>query len=292
MEKKKRQIDMILENLKNGTRAIFESDAYKQWLATLAHFYRYSLNNNLLILMQMPSASQIASLRTWNKLKRKVKSGSKGIKILVPTPVKIKDKNEEGEEEEREIMHFKVGHVFDISQVEELPGAPPLTLGIRELEGNVDGYDRFLKAMEKISPVPVRFDEIQGGAKGYYDPFNLEIVIQKDMSPMQTVKTCLHELSHAVLHSRDKMKAEGEKDRETKEVEAESIAHVCMLVLFGEDSSPYTFSYIATWSSGKEMPELMASLQTIHDTASELINRFEEELGKGESDGCTVQCGA
>lgn len=290
MEKKRRTIDTVLENLKNGVQAVFASEAYKEWLATLARFHRYSLNNTLLIAMQRPDATQVASIRTWNQLGRRVRAGEHGIKILVPTPVRIR-RDDNDEEEEQKLMRFKVGHVFDVSQVDALEGAPPLTLGVSELDGDIGEYDRFMDAFKRISPVPVRFDEIAGSAKGYYDPANLEIVVQTDMSPMQTAKTCLHELAHAVLHNRERMKEGGEKDRETKEVEAESVAYVCMQALLGQDSGEYSFTYIASWSGGREMPELMASLKTIHDTSAELIDRFEQELGKGASDGSTVQFG-
>ena len=280
MEHKKRQIDTVLEELKAGVKNIFSQDSYQQWLQALAHFHHYSLNNTLLIAMQMPEATHVASIRTWNQLKRKVKAGSHGIRILVPTPVRVKAEDEE--QEEKQIMRFKVGHVFDVSQVEELPDAPPLTPGIRELEGDVDGYDCFLKAIKTVSSVPVRFDKIPGEAKGYYDPVKQEIVIRPGMSPAQTAKTCLHELVHAELHNRDRLRQDGGKTRETKEVEAESTAHVCMLALLGEDSSSYSYTYIATWSSGKDVPELVNSLQTIHDTAVELISRFEKVMREDE----------
>ena len=45
----------------------------------------------------------------------------------------------------------------------------------------------------------------------------------------------------------------------TKEVEAESVAYV-VCNHFGLDTSDYSFSYIASWSSGKEMSELRSSI--------------------------------
>ena len=280
MEKKKRKIDEVMEELQIGVKAVFETENYRKWLSTLAHFHQYSLNNCLLIAMQRPDAERVASVRTWNKLGRHVKSGEHGIRILVPTPVKI-SKEDDDSLEERKLLRFKVGHVFDLSQTE---GAPLPELGISELTGDVKGYEKFVATAVRISPVLIRTDEIKGSAKGYYSPAKKEIVLREGMSEMQTAKTLLHELVHAFLHNRDRLKEDGNKDRQTKEVEAESCAYVLMKALLGLDSKDYSFSYIAGWSSGKEIPELMASLKTIHDTSAEIINMFNEQMKEGE--GC------
>ena len=64
------------------------------------------------------------------------------------------------------------------------------------------------------------------------------------------------------------------KDRNTEEVEAESISYaVCQY--FGIQTGENSFGYIASWSKGKELKELRASLETINKTSCELINDIE-----------------
>ena len=63
-------------------------------------------------------------------------------------------------------------------------------------------------------------------------------------------------------------------EMDTLAFQAESVAYtVCQH--FGLDTSDYSFGYVAGWSSGKEMTELKASLETIQTTAKELINEIE-----------------
>lgn len=98
------------------------------------------------------------------------------------------------------------------------------------------------------------------------------------MSELQTVKTLIHEIAHAKLHA---LPVENgivtglpEKDRRTREVEAESVAYV-VCQHFGIDTADYSFGYVAGWSKGKELPELKASLDCIRTTAAELIDGLE-----------------
>ena len=271
------KVTELIKELQDGVRSYLNSETYTTWLTAVARFHNYSINNILLILRQNPQATQVASYRTWRSLGCQVKKGEHGIKVLVPTPVKVRREmgDMDMDEEEKMIMHFKIGHVFDISQINgELPDA-----GIRELQGTVPEFARFLDAAKAISPVPVRFDShLDGEAKGYFSPYEKEIVIRAGMAEEQSAKTILHEMAHAVMH------AEGEghsADRAAKEVQAESVAYICSRALFGMDSGDYSFGYIGTWSS-RDTKELMNSLKEIKDTASLLIVRFREYWGREE----------
>ena len=268
------------------------SENYTTWLKTMLAFHHYSLNNTILIALQAPEASRVASYETWKKLKRQVRKGEKGIKILVPAPVKVKkeverrdpvtslpildaDGNPVKDIEEYSLQHFKIGHVFAYEQTD---GEPLPSLGVDELTGTAAGYERMKQAITDISPVPIRFDEVKGGAKGYYSPLNKEIVINTGMSELQTIKTIVHELAHSMCHDRDTMMAKGiKKDRQTKEVEAESVAYtVCQY--FGLDTSDYSFAYVTGWSSSKEMKELRSSMEFIRETSAIVIDRIHERM--------------
>lgn len=285
-ENRKDKVNAILKKLEEGVKELFTSEKYKQYLSTMSKFHHYSFNNTILIALQRPDATLVAGYNAWKqKFHRQVKKGEKGITILAP--VKLKEKEDpddskmeaENDKKEHKIhLLFRPVSVFDVSQTE---GEPLPSLGVDELSGNAEGYDAFMQSMRKLSPVPIRFDQIKGGAKGYYHTVDKEIVIKKNMSQLQTMKTCVHEVSHALLHDRDKMKDEGvEKDRQTKEVEAESVAYVVCSYFNLDTGKDYSFPYIGTWSSSKEMNELKASMDTIQKTAAGLIDGIESNMEK------------
>ena len=275
-ERKKQEIKAISERLEAGVRELMTSERYTTFLDAMSKFHNYSVNNSLLIAMQKPDATHVASYRTWQKLGRHVNKGERGIQVLVPTPVKIKKeygdepvRAEDEPEEVQQVMRFKVGYVFDLAQT---PGEPFPSLSVEELVGSVEGYGAFMDAVKEVSPVPVRFAEIQRGAKGYYDRAAEEIVIQSEMSEAQTMKTAVHEVTHATLHNREAVKERSEPvDRRTMEVEAESTAYI-VSNYFGLDTSEYSFGYISAWSSGRDTKELKSSMEIIRTTAGELID--------------------
>ncbi len=284
-ESRRNKVNAILKKLEEGVKDLFTSEKYKQYLSTMSKFHHYSFNNTVLIAMQKPDATLVAGYTAWKqKFHRQVKKGEKGITILAPVKLKEKDpddpKTEDDKEEKEHRIHllFRPVSVFDVSQTE---GEPLPSLGVDELTGSAEGYEAFMKAMRKLSPVPIRFDEIKGGAKGYYHTIDKEIVIKKDMSELQTMKTCVHEVSHALLHDRDRMKDEGiEKDQQTREVEAESVAYVVCSYFNLDTGKDYSFPYIGLWSSSKELYELKTSMDTIQKTAAGLIDGIEANLEK------------
>lgn len=286
-----KDMNSILKSLETGVENIFTGNKYAQYLQTMSKFHRYSFNNTLLIAMQRPDATLVTGYRNWQSMGRQVKKGEKGITILAPAPIKRKREQEildqnrkplldadgkpRTEEVEVVIPRFKPTTVFDISQTD---GEPIETLAPEELTEAVADYDLFMEAITAVSPVPIRFDEIAGEAKGYYHSGDKEIVIQKGMSESQTIKTAIHETGHARLHDKDIMEKQGiEKDRLTKEVEAESVAY-CVCSAFGVDTSEYSFPYIAGWSSNRDMKELKASMDIIRKTAGEMIDELSDNL--------------
>lgn len=295
---RKQQMQELTDKLEQGIEALFESDRYRDYLQTMAKFHRYSYRNTMLILMQRPEATLVAGFQSWKqKFQRHVKKGETGIAILAPMSYKRKkkakekdpevfvseseqeeivDAPEEAEEETQMIVGFRVVKVFDLAQTEgkELP-----QLAVDELTGTVTDYPGFLQALFQVAPFPVSFEEITDGAKGYCDVSSHRIVIRKAMSELQTVKTALHEIAHAMLH----VDAKEKKDAATREVEAESTAYV-VCQYFGLDTSDYSFGYVAGWGSGRKMPELKASLHTIQTTAAELIEQINQALQESKNE--------
>ena len=275
----KERIKELTEKLEEGVKAVFESDRYKEYLACMSKFHNYSLNNCLLISAQYPAATAVAGYRSWQQnFGRQVRKGEKAIKILAPCKYKVEteEKDENGEPKMMELTGFRVVSVFALEQTEgkELP-----SIGVDELSGDVKDYHRIFNALVSISPVPVRFEEIEGGAKGYYHDGEKRIAIQSGMSQAQTIKTMIHEMSHQHLHSKEALDPDHPIDRRTKEVEAESIAYtVCSR--YGLDTSDYSFGYVAGWSSGRETRELKNSLERIRTAADEMITGIDQQVEK------------
>mgnify|MGYP004500034975 CR=1 FL=1 len=285
----RQKVQEITQNLEQGIRNLFESQNYKMYLRTMSKFHSYSINNTILIAMQKPDATLVAGYKTWqNNFERHVKKGEKGIRILAPTSYKVKKTQEKvdpktgeimldkngtpiTEEMEMKIPSFRVVSVFDVSQTDgkDLP-----SIGVNELAGNVEKYEDIMQILTQISPVPISYEQIPGPQKGFFDAMNERIVIRNEMSQIQTIKTAIHEIAHAKLHSKEQNL---DKNRNTKEVEAESVAYtVCQH--FDIDTSDYSFGYIATWSTEQDMKELKSSLDTIRKAASELIVDIEDKL--------------
>ena len=297
-EKPADKLKEITDRLEQGIMELFDSDRYKEYLRVMSKFHNYSFNNTLLIAMQKPDASLVAGFSAWkNNFERNVMKGQKGIKIIAPSPYKIKQEMQKidphtqkpvigkdgkpvTEEKEVTIPAYKVVSVFDVSQTEgkELPD-----IAVDELTGDVDRYKDFFAALEKTSPVPIAFENIEGGSHGYYHLEDKRIAINEGMSELQTLKTAIHEIAHAKLHDIDLNAPKDEQqphvDRRTREVEAESVAYtVCQH--YGLDTSDYSFGYVAGWSSGRELSELKSSLETIRSAAAEIINSIDENLAE------------
>ena len=287
----KQKVKEITDKLEAGLKELFESEKYKSYLSTMSKFHNYSFNNTLLIAMQKPEATLVAGYQAWQKnFERHVNKGEKAIRILAPAPYKIKEERDkldpvtgemmfdengmpQKEETEVTIPAFRAVSVFDVSQTD---GKPIPELEVNELLSTVEGYEDFVQALMNISPVPIAFEDIPGDSKGYFSTAEKRIAVQENMSESQTLKTMVHEVAHSMLHDKEVNQSMDipVKDRNTKEVEAESVAFtVCQH--FGIDTSDYSFGYIAGWSSGRNMKELKSSLDTIRKTASELITGIE-----------------
>ena len=271
-EKASDRLKEITDRLEQGVTELFDSDHYKEYLRVMARFHRYSFNNTLLIAMQCPGATRLAGFQSWKKFGRHVKKGEKGIKVIAPTPFK-KTVEEDGDEKVIVVPRYKVVSTYDISQTE----GKPLPSIATPLTGNMERYDDFMAALAQVSPVPIGFGDISGSAHGYYDLKEKRIAVREGMSEQQTLKTLIHEVSHAKLHDFDLKAPPDERpdiDRQTMECQAEAVAFVCC-ERFGLDTSGYSFGYIAGWSSGRELKELRSSLEIIRNTAAEIIDSVE-----------------
>ena len=288
------RLQQITAGIEQGIKELFESEKYMRYLSVMSRFHRYSVNNTMLIYMQKPDATLVAGYNKWkNQFERHVKRGEHGITIIAPTPFKKKIEeqkldpdtkapmlDQDGkvimEEREVEIPMFRPVKVFDVSQTDGKP-LPELA---STLSGSVQNYEAFMEALRRSAPVPLSVEPMAANMDGYFSPDQQRIAIRTGMSEVQTVSAAVHEIAHSKLHNYAKAQEEAaragdkeppkKKDRNTEEVEAESISYaVCQY--FGIQTGENSFGYIANWSQGKELPELRASLETINKAAGELI---------------------
>ena len=288
------RLQQITAGIEQGIKELFESEKYMRYLSVMSRFHRYSVNNTMLIYMQKPDATLVAGYNKWkNQFERHVKRGEHGITIIAPTPFKKKIEeqkldpdtkapmlDQDGkvimEEREVEIPMFRPVKVFDVSQTDGKP-LPELA---STLSGSVQNYEAFMEALRRSAPVPLSVEPMAANMDGYFSPDQQRIAIRTGMSEVQTVSAAVHEIAHSKLHNYAQVQEEAaragdkeppkKKDRNTEEVEAESISYaVCQY--FGIQTGENSFGYIANWSQGKELPELRASLETINKAAEELI---------------------
>ena len=291
LEEKKEELKNTMEMLEKGVKEVFTSDKFTEYLSTMSKFHNYSVKNILWLQMQNPNASRIGGMYTWNKLGRKVNKGEKSLRVLAPYKHKKEiemdkinpktnsayvDKNGKKVREKQPVewMSFKAVPVFDISQTngKDLP-----TL-ISELEGNVNNYDYMKSSLKEVAKIPIEFENIENGSKGYYHLAEKRIAINEGMSEQQTIKTMIHEITHSRLHSTDKqIENKDTIERNTMEIEAESVAFV-VSKHFGIDTDDYSFGYVAGWSKDKDLKQLETSLKTIQKEANSLITEVEEKL--------------
>lgn len=288
-----KKVEELSQKIKTGISELYESEKYKNHLNVMSKFHNYSVRNQLLIRLQNPTASLVMGYKQWqNNFERNVKKGERGIEILAYYPYlinveqekldengnKILDKNGNPIKEEVKVKKeaYKKVVVFDISQTD---GKEIKDLYLAEdLKFEVENFKSFFSALEEISPVKVEIKNIENSkAKGYYSPTENKIVVRENMPESQTIKTLIHEIAHAKLHNKDGLKNRNNKFTNFFEVEAESVAFIVSNHL-GIDTSEYSFGYIAGWSESKELKELMASLELIQGTSSELIKMIDEKL--------------
>ena len=289
---KNEKIQELTEKLQTGIQELYDSDKYRDYLRTMAKFHHYSFNNSLLIWAQRPDASAVCGFRGWQtKFGRTVNPGAKGIMIYEPSnfkrtlrevvtdedgnPVLDKDGNAVTRAVERTFPTFKVGYVF---AYEDTSGEKPLPSIVSIVDKEVSNFDEVFAALQKVSPAPIRFDSVDGGANGYYNLLKREIVVKDTLPQAQKIKTAVHEVAHSILH--DKIDGlDQEANKREMEVSAESVAFVVCSYL-GLDTSEYSFGYVGGWSAGKELKELQTKMEIIRKAANTIISGIEAETMK------------
>ncbi|MGX5528940.1 LPD25 domain-containing protein [Bacillus toyonensis] len=301
VEQKKEEVQALTKGMEKSIEGYFRTTGdLKEYLSFMAKFYHYSPSNISLIQSQFQGASAVGSFSFWKEKGFPVKKGEKGIKILVPNRTVAKFKDKEGswktvtkanEQEKKQIesksvevipgrLYFAVGHVFDVSQTNAKAEDLPRIFPNRWLEGSVTDYKSLYKGMEAIAEkndVKIIAPKAElGVSKGVSYTLTKEVALNPRNSELQNVKTLLHELAHAKLHTAE---THMNYTAPEKEFQAEMTAYA-VSSYFGIDTSEYSLGYLASWTQGKEMKDRTKLLKEVHETSIEFIETIESSLEK------------
>lgn len=284
-ETNQKEIDRLTEQLEAGIQSLRSSEGYKEYLSMQSRFPHYSARNCLLILAQKPDATQVAGYTVWRSLGRQVKAGEHGIRIITPHTYKKKPPSDpstfsDDTDPDTLRLYFRPTSVFDVSQTS---GEPLPTLLVNELQGSVDGYAQIQKALIQVSPVPVSFETINDGAKGYYSPSEQKIVVKRGMSEAQTIKTLSHEIGHATVHNPETNSSAYKKTSAERETEAESIAFL-VCAHYGIATDDYSFPYVGSWSTEMSDKELLSRITNIKGAAVSIIDQTDAAIERQRSE--------
>jgi antirestriction protein ArdC len=256
--KTNRAAHLLAENVTQ----LMQSESYKAALKLRKHMRQYSFGNVYLIWLQCPLASYVAGYQQWKALGRQVRKGETSIAITAPIT-----KKREGEENRYDLLGYKTASVFDISQTDgdtlELP-VPKL------LEGSSNEIHMAITRLEdycKRQNIALTYERLEH-AKGMYSKTKHSIILRNDLPPLQTLKSFIHELAHALMHRET-------NDRVRGELEAESCAFLVCDAL-GLDSSQYSFAYLANWADNPR--DILPATERACKTADGLINLLTEEV--------------
>lgn len=273
-EESKAKVKAAYQTLEQGVQDVVSSGRFAEYLSIMSRFHSYSANNCLLIFVQHPTARYVAGFCDWKKkFNRHVKKGEKGIQILAPAGARKYTKktvDTEGNETEEEMfqMKYKLSYVYADDQTE----GDPLPEFCENLRGTREDIPEILGKLVKVAPCAVSFEKYLGDSNGYYDPERNCIVVKENLDGFQKVKTLVHETAHALLHH--KGGAQEGADRDTKEIQAESVAYVVCNNL-GLNTESYSFDYVTSWAQDKGVKELKQNMDVICKTASSIIDKYE-----------------
>jgi hypothetical protein len=104
------RIDEWLDALATEVDAAAQSEALTSYLQTLARFWIYSARNCWLIALQMPTATRVASRKTWESMGRRIKRDQWKHALQILCPHFRKERDPETGEEHEVLSHFSTGY--------------------------------------------------------------------------------------------------------------------------------------------------------------------------------------
>ena len=273
-------IEDLHHQLRDAVEALESGDQWRAWLDFASRLHRYSFNNVILIWTQRPSASAVASYRTWQSVGRQVRRGEKGIRVLAPVTrrraVQADPPLPDGEEQRPrpQVVGFRPVPVFDVGQTEGHPLPSPQQPELLSGSAPVGLWDLLAADVAEHGYRLMRGPVSElNGANGVTRFKDREVWVRDDVDEAQAVKTLVHELTHIVLHS-DETRPVGQC-RGLMEVEAESVAHLVMAA-HQVDTAAYTFPYVANWAHPLAAVEHIPMVDIITRTGTRVMRTASE----------------
>lgn len=290
-------VEQWIDDLTEHTDEAAVSEKYRHWLDTQSRFYDYSVTNTLLIDLQRPDATMVASFRAWQEeFDRHVLEGEAAIWIWTPIVAKkcprcgnspaYHEKIEcdfDGippEKWSKGVVGFTPTAVFDVSQTKGDPVPTSDTASNRDSGDLVATVLDAASALELDVQVVASAEWIHGSARGVCErrsPTTLRPVVEVvDRDNDDLARTLIREYAHAILH----FDIDEESERSKREVEAESVAYAVGRH-FDRDVDRSAISP-ARWRD-EEREAIRTRLERISDTVSTLIELIERRSRQSEA---------
>lgn len=282
IENQRNELVALHQQIIDGVANITSGEEWKAMLSMMAKMPTYSFNNIMLILQQTNGeATMPASFTFWKTVGRSVRKGEKALRIFAPVIKKMPFNTSTQEWIEKDeivdpaniiwrkkVVGFKPAPVFDVAQT---IGAPLPDVQPKLLSGGVpEGLKEDLEHIAYTLGYTVSYVDpsLLHGANGVTKPKEKIIHVRNDVSDAATVKTLIHEVSHARMHG-DLKDGEYVEHRGLYEIEAESSAYI-IAAAHGLDTSQYSFPYVAGWSQG-DTEQIIETAENVLKNAQDIL---------------------
>lgn len=292
----KARLASFIEELANATDETVLSEKIRKYLDFFSKFHNYSYHNRIMIYIQRPDATRVASYRKWKEKNRQVKKGAKGISIFVPIiknkevtredddnmidNIEFEDGDEQNKEVKKSLVGYRIGVVFDISDTEatspegEVPDEPQWW-GDNTPSETADELFGYVSEMAKDMGIKVTTEQAMRGERGYAAGDHINI--SSGVEGVGRLSTMIHEIAHELMHFRENsIFYQGEKldlTKELMELQAESVSYV-VLKHYDLPASHHP-TYLALWRANKDVIE--ANLQVISKVSQFIITKIDEQ---------------
>lgn len=287
----KAKLEQYISDLANATDERAVSAEIKRYLTFFAKFHQYSFSNRILVYIQRPDATKVASFTTWKSKNRKIKQGAKGILILRPLfddkKVASLDLTDLEKLDNVDVTNntsprtYKAEHVFDISDTEpmnekgEIP-AQPKWWGDNEPSETADDLFEAVKLVANKLNIKVTSSDAKGGEKGYSAGGHINLT--SDVEGAGRVSTMVHELAHELMHWKDKSKFyigdEHKSNKALLELQAESVSYT--VLAHYDIPTQHHATYLALWKANKETIE--RNLKIISEVSQFIVNEIDKVI--------------
>lgn len=281
------KIEIYVNKLATETDEKAVSAEIQRYLNFFASFHQYSFHNKMLVYIQRPNATKVASFDSWKKIHRVVKKGAKGIMVMVPifhagqNPLKNKDA------ENTNPISFKVGYVYDIADTEatseegNIPETPQWW-GSNEPNETADAIFTLVTKAAAADGIKITYEDAKGGEHGYSSGGHINI--SSSVQGAEKASVMIHEYAHELMHWKEKSKFyagdEVKGSKEMKELQAESVAYI--VLTHYDIPAEHNTTYLALWNAKGDL--IKKNMQLISNVAHHIITGIDKQAGKENPD--------